>query len=223
MSNAVMPLGDYVNVCNKIREKTESTDTIKSGQLADKVNEVYKKGRQSWWDAFQQQGTGTMYAYAFYGNMWTDDIYEPIYPFIVSNGYGMYHGSYITDVKLPIEFSNTSVQNQNMFNTTRIITIPLLKVTENNTFASNMFTNATGLKNITFDGVIANSLTMGTCAKLSKASIQSIFDCLSSTASGVTLTLSTTAVNNAFSGGSTGTEWLNLVSTKPNWTISLSN
>lgn len=63
--------------------------------------------------------------------------------------------------------------------------------------------------------------------KLSKPSITSIINCLSTTTSGLTVTLSKTAVNNAFetsegvADGSTSQEWLNLVATKTNWTISL--
>lgn len=47
MSNAVMPLSDYVDVCDKIRKKTNSTDKIKSGDLAAKVDEVYEAGKAS--------------------------------------------------------------------------------------------------------------------------------------------------------------------------------
>ena len=50
---------------------------------------------------------------------------------------------------------------------------------------------------------------------------------LTDTASGKTITFSKTAVNKAFetsagaNDGSTSAEWLALVGTKPNWTISL--
>ena len=89
-----------------------------------------------------------------------------------------------------------------------------------NTFDANCFW-AEKLESLTVNGVIGNTVTFNKCTKLSKASIENIISCLSSTASGMILTLSTTAVNNAF-GGSTREEWLNLVAPKPNWTISLS-
>ena len=199
----------------------EVSDGTTTSEYADKVNEVYKKGRQSWWDDYQRDGATTMYAYAFYGSLWRDEIYEPNHPFTVNNGYGMFDSTYVTDTKQPISFVGSNVLTTNMFSSTKLVTIRSLIVNENNTFNSNMFSKATGLVNITFEGTIANNLTMGTCTKLSKASIQSIFNCLSATASGMTLTLSTTAVNNAFSGGSTGAEWENLIATKPNWKISL--
>lgn len=42
--NAVMPLSDYISACDKIREKTETTGTIVSGEWANKVDEVYEAG-----------------------------------------------------------------------------------------------------------------------------------------------------------------------------------
>ena len=55
--------------------------------------------------------------------------------------------------------------------------------------------------------------------KLNKESITSVINRLSSGANGLTVTLSLTAVNNAFEGGRDGTEWQTLIATKPNWTI----
>ena len=45
MSNAVMPLTDYVAVCDAVREKTGYADTIKSGEMPDKINDVFKAGQ----------------------------------------------------------------------------------------------------------------------------------------------------------------------------------
>ena len=81
--------------------------------------------------------------------------------------------------------------------------------------------NHNSLKEIRFEGVIGDTISFSDATKLSKASMENTISHLSDTASGKTLTLSKTAVNNAF-GSSTGTEWLALVASKPNWTISLS-
>lgn len=43
--HAVMPLTDYVNVCDALREKTGTTDVIKSGDIPKKVNDVYDMGK----------------------------------------------------------------------------------------------------------------------------------------------------------------------------------
>lgn len=41
---AIMPLSDYVAACDAIREKTNSTDAIKSGEMADKINDIKGNG-----------------------------------------------------------------------------------------------------------------------------------------------------------------------------------
>ena len=84
------------------------------------------------------------------------------------------------------------------------------------------------LKEIRFEGVIGTSdFNISTAKGLSKESIISIINALSTTTSGLSITLSATAVNNAFataeeaSDGSASAEWLALIGTKSNWTISL--
>ena len=44
---AIMPLSDYKSTCDVLREKTGSTGTIKSGELPDKISEVYEKGKEA--------------------------------------------------------------------------------------------------------------------------------------------------------------------------------
>ena len=62
---------------------------------------------------------------------------------------------------------------------------------------------------------------------LNKPSIISVFSCLDNTVTGQTAVFSQTAVDNAFetsegaADGSTSEEWLTLVASKPNWTVSL--
>lgn len=83
------------------------------------------------------------------------------------------------------------------------------------------FTNCTALENVVFDGIIPKNINMQWCTKLTHDSLTNLINALSTTATGQTVTLSATAVNNAFDGGSEGDEWLNLIATKNNWTISL--
>lgn len=79
------------------------------------------------------------------------------------------------------------------------------------------FMYCTALKDITFTGVIGNSISFRSSSLLSKASIENIVSVLSASASGKTLTLSLTAKQNAFSDS----EWAALIGTKPNWNFSL--
>jgi hypothetical protein len=92
---------------------------------------------------------------------------------------------------------------------------------------SGMLQYCTALVNITIEGVIGqNGLDLQKSTKLSKASIISFFNAASTTAS-ITITFSKVAVNKAFetssgaNNGSTSDEWLNLLATKPNVTVSL--
>ena len=233
MSNAVMPLSDYKNACDKIREKTDSTDIIKSGELANKVNEVYEKGiEKEWstmWNGFQAGGSSQEYNYAFYGKRWNDSNFKPKYDFYnLHSALAMFSWSNITELNKPISFSTSPINLTSIFSQNSTIKkILLLTVNENVTYNS-WFYNCKALESVTFAGTIANSLPIAESTLLNKESILSIFSCLSNSATSKTLTLSKTAVNNAFetesglADGSTGEEWLNLVATKPNWTISLS-
>lgn len=112
-------------------------------------------------------------------------------------------------------------QNQGLKRIERLICYP-----------TNVFSNTFGycrfLEYIGFEGEIAtNGLDLQWSTKLSKASIESVINCLSTTASGLSVTLSKAAVNKAFetsegaNDGATSTEWTTLIGTRSNWTISL--
>ncbi len=80
------------------------------------------------------------------------------------------------------------------------------------------FSACNQLKNLLIEGVIGqNGFDVSASRGLSHDSIVSIINALSTTTSGLAVTLSKTAVNNAFSD----TEWATLIATKSNWTINL--
>ena len=273
MSNAVMPLSDYVNACDTIREKTNSTDTIKSGELANKIDEVYEAGKVSggggddyyneFWDSIyryieENKGGGT--EYLFMGRAWNDTTFKPPKDIVLTqySRWSFQHSGIknlkacLDDRGIKIDFTNAlhlnnffdgglfehigeidlstcvsdvSINNMLAF-TTNLVTVDKVKIGDNVKFHGHM-QNCGRLQNITFEGELKASFNVGWSALLSKSSIQNIFSCLSNTATEQTLTLSKTAVNNAFetssglADGSTSQEWLNLVATKTNWTISL--
>ena len=83
------------------------------------------------------------------------------------------------------------------------------------------FDNCTELTHIIFDGTIgANGLNLQWSTKLSKESIDSIVECLSPATSGLSITLSKTAVD-AISAAEQEDYGDYLSSLKPNWTIIL--
>jgi hypothetical protein len=81
-----------------------------------------------------------------------------------------------------------------------------------------MFSRCTSLRDLTFTGTInVSGINLYWCKLLTKDSIVSLVNALSSTATGQSVTVSQTAVNNAF----TTDEWNALKATKSNWTIEL--
>ena len=112
----------------------------------------------------------------------------------------------------------------------KVETIEKLIISEKTTTGLNTaFNNAKQLIHCLFGGVLAiTGLDMSACTLLDKESITSLVGILSTTTSGLSVTLSKQAVNKAFetsenaNNGSNSTEWTTLVNTKQNWTINLS-
>lgn len=107
------------------------------------------------------------------------------------------------------------------------IRLLILKEDGSQSFNDASFRNCVKLSDITIAGKIGFSINFQWSTLLSKDSIVSIANALSTTVSGNTLTLSQTAVNNAFetsegaADGSTSDEWTALIDSKSNWTIIL--
>lgn len=98
-----------------------------------------------------------------------------------------------------------------------LVTIDKFIITETSSLAT-CFVQCHALENLTIEGTIGTTgLNLQWSTKLSKASITSVVNALSSTTSGLSVTLSKTAVNAAF----TTAEWTALAATKSNWTLNL--
>lgn len=209
---------------NKVKEYINDLHSIQSDSIStiryidDNIPNVYENGRNDWWLKFQQLRELRGYQYAFRNNTWTDDIYEPVMPINAVSGQNhneMFRNTWITDTKVPIYFRQSG--STLVFSGTSLQTIHLLDVIESVTYV-NWFANCTSLENITMSGVIGNDIDFQ-YSPLNKDSIISIIGCLSSTASGKTLTLKESAVIDAF-GSLSSQEWLDLINTKSNWEIS---
>lgn len=207
--------------------------------IAENVPKVYNNGYNAgveagkqaeydaFWDAYQTGSTRTHYAYAFaYG--WNDDCYNPKYPIVPINASGITciftWSQGISDTKVPITAKNNC---SSAFANTKIIRIPRL-IFDGATNVNNMFLNAGNLEELYCEGTLdIDGLNLQYSTKLTKASIESIVKILDTTTSGLTITLSKTAVDKAFetsegaNDGSTSAEWQALIGTKSNWTISL--
>ena len=87
-----------------------------------------------------------------------------------------------------------------------------------------MFSGASSLIDVGFEGMIAKDINLEPCELLSKASIESLVDCLSGTSPGNTAYMNPDAINNAYGidvyDETTYTEeYLNLLAKKPKWEI----
>ena len=138
-----------------------------------------------------------------------------------------FNNTFFTRVPV-IEFASGVSIASTFSNSYDLETIDGIVIDQTNTF-SNAFTLCLKLMNITIMGTIGNNGFNVTWSPLSKLSLISIINALSTTTTGLTVTLRLSAVNTAFetspgaADGSTSDEWLALAATKPNWTISLIN
>lgn len=128
------------------------------------------------------------------------------------------------------EINITSATNiNNMFTTaSSLVSIRKLVINENNVFAISLFQNCSNLEHIIIEGTIGqNNFDIHWSKNLSGESIVSIIEALSSITSGLTVTLSKTAVNNmifpitSIQTNNIYDSWATLIATKSNWTISL--
>lgn len=208
------------------------------------------------WDEIQQDGTRTDYTRVFMGAGWNDKSFQPKYPLKPQKAQAMfeYSGTLSNEFVKSIDFSECGVpmgcfRHSNvvelgvidcrkaapswngmieMFYSAKLLRkIEKLILPENSQCKVDAFSYCESLEEITLEGTAYLGMNFRHSTKLNKASLTSIINCLATTTSGIALTLSITAVNNAFetsSGagdGSTSAEWTALVATRSNWTISL--
>lgn len=130
------------------------------------------------------------------------------------------------DLDIDVSGREKEIDLNNTFSYYTVTRIKKLIVDEKVKY-TNTFTEAADLEELYVEGTIGNTISIRWSKKLNRASIESIVNALSPNTSGLTVTFSRTAVNKAFetseglADGSSSAEWLALVATKPNWTISL--
>jgi hypothetical protein len=119
-----------------------------------------------------------------------------------------------------VDMTNATTASNTFYNSTELVIIDKIILPTKNVY-NNWFGGCSALENVIFEGTITQTgYNLQWSTKLSKASITSIINCLSTTTSGLSVTLSKTAVVTAF-GGTTSAEWTSLIATKSNWTINL--
>ena len=191
----------------------------------------YKKHYDFFWDGMLNYGNPANYINRF--RRWTNtEIYQPNHNIVHStsaatSAQDTFREAFFTDLKVDNVFSDVSILNYFCYGCSSLVNARTMHVTEKTSY-STPFGGCSKLEEIRFNGIIGkNGLSFKDSTKLSKTSIESVIEHLSSTTSGLTVTFSRTAVNKAFetssgaADGSTSTEWTTLVATKSNWTIAL--
>ena len=202
--HAVMPLTDYINACNTVREKTGDTDVIKSGDLPQKIEGVYSKGYEEGedagdkavWGVLLNNGKEKNHYYAFCYDRFDDKTWNPPYNIVTSNtstgGQSVFYSSgLITDIKVPIIVKGINIRDI-FYDCTLLKTIPLLSVTDKVTNYIDAFKGCSNLENITMSGTIGQNISFADCSKLTHDSLMSIINALkdySGTTTTCTLTL----------------------------------
>jgi hypothetical protein len=203
----------------------------KLSTIAENEQKIYDAGRQAErveiWENIQRNGARKAYTYGFAGGSWKDTTYFPIYDIVcdgtnAANHMFLYNDG-VTDVKVTVILKNTVTTNS--FASSGIKRIPLIKLV-GNVRLNTAFDGASVLEYIRFAipedypdenlSRIQNDVNFKDSKLLDRGSIENIVGCLSKTVTGKTLTVSNTAVTNAF----TEDEWEALIAPYNNWTIS---
>ena len=198
--------------------KDDFDDVYDAGYAKGKVDGGDSSYYDTFWDIYQKKGQPCQYQFAFARGRFDDTNYNPKYPIVTDSSSGgaasMYYGTNISNTKVTIDISRTAGVS-GMFNYCYyLVTIPKIVVSE--TTGALAFYQCPKLENVTVEGIIANNWE-ATDAPLTRKSILSIYDALSTTTTGNTVTFKKTAVNAAF----TDEEWKTLTDAKPNWEFKL--
>ena len=236
--------------------KTLNAQIAELEQYATEAYEAGKQAENiKFWNGQTVNGNRTNFDYAFYGEGWNDDTFKLPYTIQPTRAGYMFKGCRITKSehlkKLNFSgcanfvqtFMESSIEELGIIDTSNagagfgglnqtFMYCQNLKKIEKvilpkTPMRIDGFGYCSSLTEIRFEGTAYSGFDLQWSTQLSKASIISIINALSTTTSGLSVTLSKNAVNKAFetsngaNDGSTSAEWLALVATKSNWTVAL--
>jgi hypothetical protein len=135
--------------------------------------------------------------------MWTEKIFKPKYDFgVITGAYSMFQTSTIEEINVLLDFTGipSTVQTGNVFfRSPNLRKIKEIRLAETNQIQNSWFRDCFELEDVTFSGTIGqNGIDLQWCTKLSKPSITSLINALSSTAKDKSATLSKVSVDTAF-------------------------
>ena len=220
----------------------------RTSEYAGKVTDVYNKGKRNGESTFLNMLSNNNNRKNYYGVFASSNLEGYTFPYTIKPGdigrmFYVYVGKYMpgnidfsqatestggyyqtfcwADVLEEIYFNAPAPTGQYLMTFAycrKVKKIDRINVLEQTTF-SQAFLQCYELEEITIGGTIGQTVSFSD-SPLNKTSIENVIGTLSSSASGKTLELKSSAVTNAF-GSTDSDEWKNLIATKSNWTITL--
>ncbi len=205
-------------IADEIRFFLGNQDLIAPSQFESKIDEVYSAGIDHNWDIIQNYGNRIFYPYFFAYDAYPFPVLKAKYPILgtglassaggiygTNGGNSMFRANgYIEEILTEIVITSGSLY---VFNNCGMLR-KIQKITVNkDQLFTNWFTFDRNLVHVRWGGEIGQNLDMSDCENLDGESIYDTVTHFYSAASGVTLTLSQKAVNNAvFPNGMTWDE-----------------
>ena len=148
--------------------------------LKKDFDDVYEAGRKSFMEDYQQGGNRNNYTYAFAGQGWTDETYDPIYDIVCTgSAQTMYGNAKITSTKKTIDWSNATSTNYAFSSCPSLIEIVLLIVSKTTPYHTSTFSGLTNLVEMRMGGTLGqNGFDISKATKLSVESLLSILHAL---------------------------------------------
>ena len=220
-----------------IRAKTDYDKVYEAGKQSE-----YDR----FWDSQQNYGKVENYDHFYSGSGWNKQTYKPKYDMHITSAYMMFRYfnrnknpiDFVNDISVVLDFSKctqfaytfyaASVSHLGTIDTrsattlggafqhTTLTTIDLLIVKDDgSTNIGDAFLSSTRLKHLTIEGLIAKNADFGD-NPLTAESLVSIVEHYSTTATGLTLTVQQSAVNNADWSKTNYASWDELKAIRPN-------
>ena len=159
----------------------------KYNTLIKKIPVVFEAGKaqgdggdshyDTFWDGYQDNGNRRRYNYAFAGDGWTDETFNPKYPFgAITHATYMFGYSLVTEIEQTLDFSTITTTVANTFTGSKVKTARI-KLSEA-VAANNMFQNSSELTNLIIEGTIGKNGFNFQWSPLSHDSLMSIINAL---------------------------------------------
>ena len=172
-----------VDIADKIRSKLGTTEPIPHEEYDSKIEEVYEAGKiaeyKNFWRKALVHKENTAFEYTFSDTFWNDDtlqIPEEYLPLKPSSTNYMFRSCGAT-VLPTIDFTGCETLRYTYSYARNAVTIGTIILRDDGTNVfSNTFSSCDALVNITFEGVIGDSVSFASSRYLSNESINNIIE-----------------------------------------------